>query len=645
MSRNEAILQYRAAQKAGLKYAAAQEALHKSPYPIVLEDIANETHISGQQVLGIIEIPLSLVTGTLTAGRKAAFAGNYMPILPENSEFAGKWINLCMAQVDGEGIRDAIKCMEFMGRFYVIEGHKRVSVLKSVGALSIMADVTRMVPVWSDSPEIRAYYEFMHFQKMTGLYQIQFTEPGRYARLLKKLGYDADHVWTRDERASFLSLYLRFSRVVDEKMLQRLPGRQVCDVMLECMEVYSLEELQQADDARMQKLVAAILPDLRNSGDDSTETHISTEPEVQDKSLVRQLLDDLSRPEGLKIAFIYPSSPEQSEWSAAHDEGRRRLEQAFENQVLVRTYIASRETSDTVMEEAVTDGAQVIFVTATSMMGSARRIAALHPSVKVLVCALSVPYTGIRTYYGRVYEAKFVLGAIAGTLCRGEPIGCITRYPILGVPAAVNAFALGARLTCPDARIELAWTCMPGDPYQALQDKGVKLIAVDSGMLPAPNGSSGLVMLRDGVTSPLAVEVWNWGRMYQKIVRSILDGGWGQEDSAPSVNYWWGMNGGVINVRLSENTPDGTVQLANILRSGLVSGSIMPFMTAMKDQSGRQRLDGESWLTPVEIMRMNWLSEYVNGQLPGPDDVLEMSRETTKLLAIPEDPAESEKED
>ena len=56
MSRNEAILQYRAAQKAGLKYAAAQEALHKSPYPIVLEDIANETHISGQQVLGIFPV-------------------------------------------------------------------------------------------------------------------------------------------------------------------------------------------------------------------------------------------------------------------------------------------------------------------------------------------------------------------------------------------------------------------------------------------------------------------------------------------------------------------------------------------------------------------------------------------------------------
>ncbi len=640
MSRSDAIQQYKVALRAGQKYFNAQEAQHKSPYLAVLDELTNDTLFSGQQALGVIEIPLSLVVGTFSAGRKTAFAGNYMPILPENSEFAGKWVSLCDAHLSEGGIRDAIKCMEFLGRFYVIEGHKRVSVLKSFGAPSIMAEVTRMVPVWTDTPEIKAYYEFMRFYKQTGMYDIQFTEPGSYARLLDRLGYAEDHVWTHDERANLLSIYMKFSRVVTPRMLVRMPGRQVCDVMLECMEVYSPDELIKADDARLQKLVMPLMRDFEVNPDEAADTHISMRPEVQDKGLVRQLLEDLSRPDALKIAFIYSAPPESSEWTAAHDEGRRRMEEAFENQVLVRTYIATRETADAVMETAVADGAQVIFVTAPLLMGSARRIAAMHPGLKVLVCALSVPYTGIRTYYARVYEAKFVLGAIAGTLCGGEPIGCVAQYPILGVPAAINAFALGARMTCPDARVLLEWSCMPGNPYEKLMKAGARLITGQPGTLPSLKDGAGLFEACGGGLHSLAREVWNWGRMYQKIVRSILDGGWEQEDNAPSVNYWWGMNGGVINVRLSEQLTPGASQLADILRSGMVNGSIQPFLCEMKDQRGTMRLDGERWLTPIEIMQMNWLSEYVTGILPKPDEVLEMSRETTRLLALPEEPAE-----
>ena len=635
MSRTDAIQQYRAALKAGLKYYNTLTAQRKSPYPTVLDDLMSETQISGQQLIGTVDIPLSLVTGTLTAGRKFAFAGNYMPILPENSEFAAKWISLCESQLDEGGIHDAIKCMEFMGRFYVIEGHKRVSVLKSLGAMSIMAEVTRMVPVWTDAPEIRAYYEFMRFHKLTGMYQVQFSVPGKYERLLKEFGKTWDDPWSHDECSVLASLCLKFSRNVDQRMLQRLPDMTYSDVMLECLEVYTQDDLLKAENAQLQKMIAAIIPDMALNPEETEDAHISTMPEVVDKSIVRQLLDDLSRPDALKIAFVYTTQPDSSNWAAAHDEGRKRLEEAFENQVFVKTYVTTRETADEVLEKAVEEGAQVIFVTAPLLMGPARRIAALHPALKVLVCALSVPYTGVRTYYARIYEAKFVLGAIAGALCQGEPIGCVAKYPILGVPAAINAFALGARLTCPDARILLEWSCMPGDPYQALLDAGAKIVSGQPGTADALRDGSGLYMYQDGNWTSLVREVWNWGRMYQKIVRSILDGGWNQSEVAPSVNYWWGMQGGAINVKLSDQLQSGTVQLANILRNGLVGGTIRPFLCPMRDQQGKERLDGERWLTPIEIMHMNWLSEYVTGSLPGPDEVLEMSRETTKLLALP----------
>ena len=70
---------------------------------------------------------------------------DFLPILPENSEFARKWITLYEAQME-EGIRDPILVYEFMHRFYVQEGNKRVSVMKYLDASRIMARVIRVIP-------------------------------------------------------------------------------------------------------------------------------------------------------------------------------------------------------------------------------------------------------------------------------------------------------------------------------------------------------------------------------------------------------------------------------------------------------------------------------------------------------------------
>ena len=48
-----------------------------------------------------------------------------------------------------------------MGRFYVQEGNKRVSVLKYFDAISIPSYVTRIIPAREDTPESRIYYEFL----------------------------------------------------------------------------------------------------------------------------------------------------------------------------------------------------------------------------------------------------------------------------------------------------------------------------------------------------------------------------------------------------------------------------------------------------------------------------------------------------
>ena len=112
--------EYGAALKLGKKQY--QDAVAKGEYPYlpVLDDVLSYTDIVSTVSLGTMDIPLAKLVGTKTAERSNSFANNFMPLLPERSEFGIKWLNLYNHQVE-DGIQDPIVAYEFMNRFYVQE--------------------------------------------------------------------------------------------------------------------------------------------------------------------------------------------------------------------------------------------------------------------------------------------------------------------------------------------------------------------------------------------------------------------------------------------------------------------------------------------------------------------------------------------
>ncbi len=642
MSRSEAIEQYHAALRSGQKYYNDCVARNEDPYPVVLESTAAEAAANARVLLGEMEIPMGAIVGTLADGRKKAFAGNFMPLLEDSTEFAGKWISLCEAHLGAAGITDPISVFEYLGQFYVQEGHKRVSVLRSYGAPTIRAKVTRVIPPRSDDPDIAAYYEFLDFYKRSGVYGLRFRQPGRWAQLEERLGHEPGHVWTEQERKDFRNLLWMAEEAVTPEILAQAKDHSLSEVLLACLDVYPNEQLKALDKAALRRHMEGILPDLRYAvaGEKKeSSVEVSTEPKIPGKSLVGRIIEGITKPV-LNVAFVHINDPKDSVWSRSHDEGRRAMEEALGSQVRVRTYIVGEEDADTLMERAVAEGAQLIFATAPTLLGPARQAAALHHGLKVLVCALSVPYVGVRTYYSRLHEVKFISGAIAGALCGDRPLGYVARYPILGVPASVNAFALGVRMTNPRAKVLLDWSCLAGNPVERLRAAGARIISGHPIAAPKPSGLglgwSTVLMNEAGHFLPLASDVWDWGRTYEQMARSVMAGAWDNEaPQGTSVNYWWGMSSGVIDIDVAAVVPEGVKHLANIFRKGVRDGSVDPFLGMVTDQQGKVRSTAEETFTPEELMRMNWLCDNVIGSIPAPDEVLPMSRETSKLLSLP----------
>ena len=147
---------YTEALKQGKKEKRSLLSQGHDPYLPVLDEMVSKERLNSGVGLGITTIPSEFLVGTKTKGRTNSFAANFMPLMDENTEFAWKWRNLCEAHLN-EGIREPIKVYEYMNRYYVQEGNKRVSVLKFFGAVSIPAQVTRIMPSKGEAKELKLY--------------------------------------------------------------------------------------------------------------------------------------------------------------------------------------------------------------------------------------------------------------------------------------------------------------------------------------------------------------------------------------------------------------------------------------------------------------------------------------------------------
>lgn len=234
--------EYRKARQQGLKEARICQVRGGSPYLPVLDEILREEETCGEVSLGLVEIPLELIVGTRSAGRSRAFSRSFCPLMEEDSEFAMKWVSLCKAHME-EGIQDPIKAYEYMHTFYVVEGHKRVSVLRHFGAVNISAEVTRVLPARNDSKASKIYYEYVDFYQLSGVNYLWFSAVGRFARLQAAVGKGPEERWTETDRREFFSFYAQFSAVYGDAGAKELAGLlTTADAMLLFLDIFGYDQ-------------------------------------------------------------------------------------------------------------------------------------------------------------------------------------------------------------------------------------------------------------------------------------------------------------------------------------------------------------------------------------------------------------------
>ncbi len=622
------MMEYDKAYKLGKKDYQARLMRGQQPTLKVLDDILPSDNHYAEVSLGIVQIPIDRIVGTKTGGRSSAFAGNFMPILVSETEFAAKWANLSTSHLE-EGIQDPIKAYEFMNEFYVAEGNKRVSVLKFFDAVSVPGNVIRILPPRTKEKSNKIYYEFVDFYELSKINYIWFSSLGSFAKLQEAVGKGEGEAWTDDDRLDFSFVYAKFSAEYKAKGGDKLPVT-VGDAFLAFITLYGYKSLEEKTSSEIRELVAKSWEEYMIGGAEK-KVELKMEPAREKKPLLNRILP-MSAPRQ-KIAFIYEKTPGTSAWTYAHELGRQHIEQTFSDEVSTVCYEnITQETAEETIEKAVEDGCNIIFSTTPAFVTGSVKAAITHPDVRILNCSLNTSHRYIRTYYARMHEAKFLMGAIAGSMADDNKLGYIADYPILGVIAGINAFALGAKLVNPRAEVYLEWSRLKDheDGLEKLQQKGVSIISGKDMNIPEDSSRFfGLFSAKNAYPRNLAMPLWHWGKFYERLIRTIMDGAWKYDESADSVkaiNYWWGMSADVVDVIYSQSLPIGTKRLVNLLKKTIHMEEFNPFAGILYSQQGMVQGDPDKSLSAQEIINMDWLAENVIGSIPRPVEMQEAAK-------------------
>src|ERR671924_1397956 len=318
-----------------------------------------------------------------------------------------------------------------------------------------------------------------------------------------------------------------------------------------------------------------------------------------------------------KVAWIYVGPHNDAGWSQAHDVGRLYVQKKLGSKVQT-TYkqnIALGPQLKQTVAGLVRDGYSMIFGTSYGYFD--KKLAAKYPSVKFEQATGTQTAKNLSEYFGAAEDTIFLSGMAAGAATKKGILGYVVAFPIPEVIRHANAFALGAQLMHPGAKVRLVWTNSWFDP--AKEKKAAEsLVSAGADVLGqnVDSTATGQVAQSKGIpwvgydsnarsfarTSWLTASVYNWGPYYLRRVKAAMNGTW------KSGFYYGSIKDGFTGLapfgpKVSAKTKAKIMAKMAAIRNG----KFYEFAGPIWDQKGKLRVPKGKRLTVKDLYKMDWL--------------------------------------
>ena len=328
----------------------------------------------------------------------------------------------------------------------------------------------------------------------------------------------------------------------------------------------------------------------------------------------------------VRVAMIMTGLSNDHSWNETHYEAMEKAKKLLNLEVTYYENVPTDSTSQSIMEQAIRSGAKIIIANSIGFGEHELTVARNHPETKFLHATGLQTTTNLSTFFGRMYQLRYLSGLVAGLKTKTNEIGYVAAHNISEVNRGINAFTIGVQKVNPDAKVYISWTgswtdeSMAADatrellkkhnidvlathvdalsPYEIADNKGVWIIGY--------NRDNSRRFPDHFLTAP----IWRWENFYIPKIREII------QDKFEGRSYWLGLESGIMELSdLTRNVEDTIRQVVEVERLRLTQGKFDVFFGPIEDNQGNVRVgEGESMTDDAMLNQFNW---YVKGVIDG----------------------------
>lgn len=327
----------------------------------------------------------------------------------------------------------------------------------------------------------------------------------------------------------------------------------------------------------------------------------------------------------IRVAMFLSSVRNDHSWNESHYDALEKTATHLNLDVAYYENVPMDSTADKVMEIAISKGAEVIIATSIGFEHAVLSTAKKHPNVYFLHATGTKNAPNVSTFFGRIYQMRYLSGIVAGLKTKTNEIGYVAAFGIPEVNRGINAFALGVQKVNPNAKVFISWSHSWTDesmsteatlnllkqhdidvltvhvdalsPYEIADERGIWIIGY--------NKDNYLNYPKHFLTAP----VWHWEHFYEMQIRNIL------YRNFSSQHLWLGIESGLIDLApMSVHVENDIVQRVEREKQHLGKGLCGIFKGPIVDNYGELRVEKGDCMPDEELL------EHFDWYIKGVDD-------------------------
>lgn len=326
----------------------------------------------------------------------------------------------------------------------------------------------------------------------------------------------------------------------------------------------------------------------------------------------------------MKVAFVEFATGQGSAWVRANEVGADYVKTHVQGvQVKVIESITEGPGVVPVLQQLGREGYAVVFADSYGYQNFTKQVALQYPKTNFINEEATYHEGNLASFYGRLEEARYLEGVVAGLMTKSDTIGFAGGYAVPPVIVGLDAFALGVQSVNPKAVVKVTWVHSWYDPPKekeaadALLNAGADIVAnhADSPatlQAAAAQGKYGMTSNADYSTvapkAYLTGTVWNWGPYFARTVEAVMHHTW-----KPAYFDGTLANGAVGLGPWGQAVPQAVRAKVAAVRRAITSGRLDPLRGPIFDQSGKLRVHAGSVMNPSERASIDWLAKGIEG--------------------------------